>query len=399
MLYIHGATLFTSATSGTMPSGLPPAASMTAVENSAVLIRGGQIESVAPVAYLPPPPEAEILEATGLILVPGFIDLQLNGGFGRDFTHEPAAIWEVAAKLPRYGVTAFLPTIITAPARQVQAAQAIMDAGPPAGFQGALPLGLHLEGPFLSREKKGAHNPAYLRPPSLAATADWSPDRGVRLVTLAPERPGAPAVITALAERAVVVSAGHSMADYAAAQAGIEAGIRYGTHLFNAMPALDHRQPGLVGALLDDERVTLGLIADGVHVAPALVRLLWRAGGGRLNLVTDAMAALGMADGRYLLGDQAVTVAGGQARLADGTLAGSVLSLDAALRNLIAFTGCSLADALPAVTSRPAALLGLGDRKGQIAPGFDADLVLLTAGLEPKVTVVGGRKWEVNSNQ
>ena len=333
---------------------------------------------------------ADLLDGQGLLLAPGFIDLQLNGGFGHDFTAAPDTIWRVAARLPQYGVTSFLPTIITAPAEVYRQAQATL-AAPPAGWRGARPLGLHLEGPFLNPAKKGAHNSDHLRQPDPALVAGWSPETGVRLVTLAPELPGAAAVIQVLTDRGVVVSAGHSLATAAEARVGFAAGVRYGTHLFNAMPPLHHREPGLAGALLAADRPIVGLIPDGVHVHPDLVRLAWRAlGGERLNLVTDAMAALGMADGRYQLGDFAVQVAAGVARLPDGTLAGSLLALDTAVRNLMAYTGCSLPEALPSVTSVPARLLGLLPDLGQISPGARADLVLLDADGRVKAAIVAG---------
>jgi N-acetylglucosamine-6-phosphate deacetylase len=339
-----------------------------------------------------PPPGAQIIDADGMILSPGFIDVQLNGAFGHGFTADPASIWPAAALLPRYGVTAFLPTLVTSPLETVAAAQAVLTPGPPTEFSGATPLGLHVESSFLNPMKKGAHNQAYLRYPDLAAVADWSPKEGVRLVTMAPELPGALEVISVLMERGVVVSAGHSNATFAEAQAGIEAGIRYGTHLFNAMPGLHHREPGLIGALLADSRVTLGLIPDGIHVHPAVVNLAWQAlGSARLNLVTDATASLGMPAGRYRFGPQEVFVDEASARLADGTLAGSILSLDAALRNLMSFAGCSLEEALPTITSTPAELLGLSDQKGRLEPGLSADLVLLTRDLKVAMTIVDGK--------
>lgn len=361
------------------------------VEDAAVLVEDGHIAAVGPAPEVPCPAEARLVDASGLLLVPGFIDLQFNGGFGADFTADPATIWQVAAQLPRYGVTAFLPTIITSPLPTVAQAQEVVLHGRPAGYQGAAPLGLHVEGPFLNPQKKGAHNPAYLRQPSLAAVADWSPEQGVRLVTLAPELPGALPMVEALCGRGVLVSAGHSMATYAEAMAGFDAGIRYGTHLFNAMPSLLHREPGLPGALLTDDRPIAGLIADGIHTHPAMVKLIWTClGSQRLNLVTDAMAALGMAPGSHLLGDFEVQVDATSARLADGTLAGSILSLDQALRNLMAFTGCTLEQALPTITTTPARALGMAHSRGQIAPGYAADLVLLAPDLSVRGTVVAG---------
>jgi N-acetylglucosamine-6-phosphate deacetylase len=361
------------------------------IQRGAVLLDGGRIAAVGPAEHVPSPPDAQVIDADGLLLAPGFIDLQFNGGFGQDFTADPTAIWSVAAGLPRYGVTAFLPTIITSPLEKVAAGQRVVVEGRPTGYRGATPLGLHVEGPFLNPAKKGAHNPNYLRAPSLDAVRDWSPADGVRLVTLAPELPGALEVIEALSSRGVLVSAGHSMATYEQAVAGFDAGIRYGTHLFNAMPSLLHRNPGLPGALLTNERVTVGLIADGIHTHPAMVKLVWQAlGPRRLNLVTDAMAALGMPPGKHLLGDYEVDVDGVTCCLVDGTLAGSILAMDEALRNLIALTGCALEDALQTMTSTAARAIGLEHERGQIASGFVADLALLSPDLRVRGAVVAG---------
>lgn len=377
MLYIQNATVYTPE---------------TIVERGAILVDGQHIAACAPAAELPAPAGAEVIDAGGAAVVPGFIDLQLNGAFGDDFTESPETIWRVAAGLPRWGVTSFLPTIITSPLAQVGKGQEVLGGGPPAGWTGSIPLGLHAEGPFLNPKKKGAHNPDHLRLPSLDAVAAWSPEQHVRLVTLAPELPGALAVIEALVNRGVLVSSGHSMATYAEAQAAFAAGARYGTHLFNAMPALEHREPGLPGALLTAPELAVGIIPDGVHVHPAIVALAWRAKGPkRLNIVTDAMAALGMPAGRYMLADQEVIVTERDARLASGTLAGSVLPMDAALRNILEFTGCTLAEALETITSTPADLLGMGQLRGRIIPGAYADLVMLTPDLHVSLTMVEGK--------
>jgi N-acetylglucosamine-6-phosphate deacetylase len=361
------------------------------IERGAVLLDAGHIVAVGPAEHVPCSPDAQVIDVDGLLLTPGFIDLQFNGGFGHDFTADPTAIWPVAAQLPQYGVTAFLPTIITAPLEKSALGRRIVTEGRPAGYRGATPLGLHIEGPFLNPAKKGAHNPNYLRLPTLEAVADWSPHSGVRLATLAPELPGALEVIEALSSRGVLVSAGHSLATYDQAIAGFDAGVRYGTHLFNAMPSLLHRDPGLPGALLTDDRPTVGLIADGIHTHPAIVKLVWQAlGPERLSLVTDAMAALGMPPGQHLLGDYVVTVDGETCRLADGTLAGSILSMDEALRNLLAFTGCTLEEALQTMTTTAARAIGLQHERGQIAPGYVADLVLLSPDLHVRGTIVDG---------
>ena len=376
MLYIYHATILT------------PHETIT---DGAVLVDRGRIVAVGPTQNIPPPEDAEKIDATSLTLVPGFMDLQLNGAFGHDFTQNPETIWDVAARLPQTGVTSFLPTIITSPLHAVERAQKGLQEEKPAGFRGAEPLGLHLEGPFLNPGKKGAHNPKWLRPPALESIRSWTAENGVRLVTLAPELPNALDLITVLASRGVVVSAGHSMATLEEAQTGFNAGIRYVTHLFNAMTAMHHREPGLVAAALNDSRITIGILPDGLHVHPAWVKLAWQVlGPQRLNLVTDAMAAMLMPAGTYYLSDQQVIVDETGAHLADGTLAGSVIPMDQAVRNLMAFTGCTLAEAIPTVTSTPANLLGLGQSKGHIIANAEADLVLLDGRQRVQTVLIAG---------
>ena len=358
---------------------------------AAVLIENNTISWVGPLTEASEWPEAERIDAAGLFLIPGLIELQINGAFGLDFTTEPETIYQVAEMLPQYGVTSFLPTIVTSPLEKIARAQAAIQGGAPAGFRGALPLGLHIEGPFLNPERKGAHRVDYLRSPNLADYANFTPAAGVRLVTLAPELPGAGAIISELTRRGIVVSAGHSMASYAQAQTGFQRGIRYATHLFNAMSPLLQFDPGLPGAVLSEPDLRFGLISDGIHVHPALVNLVWKlTGPGRVTLVSDAMAALGMPPGRYLLGHLEVIVDETSARLPNGTLAGSILDHPQALRNLMAFTGCALEDALTCLTSTPADLLGMGKNIGQIAPGYQADMVLITFDLQVVRTWAGG---------
>ena len=359
--------------------------------DTAVLIQNGRITNLCPTDELSIPADAQVIDAASQLLIPGYIDLQVNGAFGHDFTADPAAIWPVSAMLPRYGVTSYLPTIITSPIENIDRARQVLLQERPSAYQGAEPLGLHIEGPFLNPQKKGAHNPVYLQAPHEALVAGWSPSSAVRLVTLAPELPGALPVIEALAAHGVVVSAGHSMATYDEALAGIAAGVRYGTHLFNAMPPISHRQPGLPGALLSEPNVVTGLIPDGIHVHPALIKLIWTAKGSEgLNLVSDAMGALGMPPGKYMLKDFEVFVSDKDSRLADGTLAGSVLPIDQALRNHISYTGCSLPEALATITTTPAKLLGLDGQRGRIAPGLIADLLLLTPDLKVTTTIAAG---------
>lgn len=290
----------------------------------------------------------------------GYIDLQVNGAGGFDLTTEPESLWEVGAVLPRFGVAAFLPTLVSPSFEIVDRARAAWAAGAPPGYAGATPLGWHVEGPFIAPTRAGVHDPARLQAPDLGAVADWSPASGVRMVTLAPELPGALEVVAALVASGVVASAGHSAATFDEARAGFDAGIRTVTHVFNAMPPLDHRRPGLVGAALADERVTIGLIPDGLHVHPAMCALVHRAvGPDRLAIVTDAIAGLGMPPGRYRLAGRDCIVDGESARLPDGGLAGSVLAMDRAVRNLAAFAGIPEAEAALAATEVPARLLGL----------------------------------------
>jgi N-acetylglucosamine-6-phosphate deacetylase len=337
--------------------------------------------------------DAPVLDAEGLYLVPGLIELQINGAFGQDFTATPECIWDVARDLPRFGVTRFLPTIVTSPLERIARAQATILAGPPPSFHGARPLGLHVEGPFLNPERKGAHREEYLRQPDPEDYLGFSRATGVRLVTLAPELPRASEVIEMLVEQGIVVSAGHSMATVEQARRAFEAGVCYATHIFNAMTPLNQFEPGLVGAVLADPGLRFGLIADGIHVHPILVQLIWKVSGpGRLTLVSDGMAALGQGPGRYQLGEiKEVIVDERSARMPNGVLAGSILAQNAALRNLIAFTGCSIEEALACMTSTPAALLGQENEIGQIAPGFRADFVLMTPELEVVRTFVDGK--------
>jgi N-acetylglucosamine-6-phosphate deacetylase len=336
-------------------------------------------------------PGYDELDARGLLVAPGFIDVQLNGAGGVDLTSEPERLWEVAAALPRHGVTAFLPTIITSPADRARRALRTLAEGPPAGWSGATPLGLHVEGPMLNPCRKGAHPAQHLREPSAAVIDGWTRAAGVALVTLAPELEGAFDVVSALRAAGVVVAAGHTDATAEQMSVAADHGVAYVTHLFNAMAPFQHRAPGAAGAALADERLIVGLIADGIHVHPVAVAAAWHAlGPERCNLVTDAIAALGQPDGVSRLGSIDVDIGPDGVRTAEGTLAGSNLSLGQAVRNLIAFTGCDVPDAIATVTTVPARLVG-ARTKGAVAPGRDADLTLVTERLEPATTIVGGR--------
>jgi len=377
MIYLHDATLYTPAEK---------------IEHGALICSGDTILAMGQAHDLPCPTDARSINMSGLSLVPGFIDLQINGAFGMDFTSDPNTIWRVGDRLTRFGVTSFLPTIISSPAETIRHAQAVLQEGPPSGYHGARAIGLHIEGPYLNPEKSGAHDPSYLRLPDPKEYQQWNRKTNISMVTLAPELPGAIEAIQTLSRNGVAVSAGHSQASFTQAEEGFRAGIRYGTHLFNAMPALDHHQPGLVGALLEDTRLIAGMIVDGIHVHPAMANLAWKIlRADRTSLVTDAIAALGMEARTYQLAGRKVVVDGSSARLEDGRLAGSVFSLDQALRNLMAFTNCSLQEALLTVTQVPARLLSIDTSIGTLTVGNKADFVLLSPDLKVAGVWINGQ--------
>lgn len=357
-----------------------------------VAVRAGTIEAVG--SGLRRPAGVDVLDAGSSVVLPGFIDLQCNGGFGIDLASEPKRLWELAALLPRTGVTAWLPAIVSAPPDITDGGLAALAAHP--GGLVAEPLGLHLEGPFLAPARRGAHDPRHLATPDRDRASDWSAQAGVALVTLAPELPGALEVVRDLVGRGVVVAAGHSDATAEEAEAAIEAGVSFVTHLFNAMAPLHHRAPGLAGVALADDRLRAGVIADGVHLHPRAVAVAWRALGERLVLVTDAVAAMGAPDALARLGRQHVAAGPDGVRLADGTLAGSDLSMDRAVRNLAELGGCTLREAAAAASSAPADVLGRSDR-GRLVPGARGDVVLLTSAGEVVATVIGGHvAWQAS---
>ncbi|MEO7372183.1 MAG: N-acetylglucosamine-6-phosphate deacetylase [Ilumatobacteraceae bacterium] len=337
-----------------------------------------------------------VVDASGCSVLPGFIDLQFNGALGVDLTSQPERVGEVAAYLVKCGVTSFMPTVISSPAPSMAHAITVMHEWSRQATTGSRSLGAHLEGPFLNPERAGAHPLRHLRPPSIAEASGWSSDTGVGMVTLAPELPGALLLIEKLVANGVAVCAGHTAANADELDAAVASGIRGVTHLFNAMGPISARVPGPAGATLADPGLIAGLIVDGLHVDTVMVRLAWRAlGPSRIALVTDAIAALGLGHGQYSVGDKSIVVDGTGARIAGpvsgGTvLAGSVLPFDAAVRNLMSYTGCALLDASLSSSTTPARLAGRGDI-GRLAPGYKADIVVLDASNQVVVTIVEGR--------
>lgn len=325
-------------------------------------------------------------------LSPGFIDVHVHGGGGADFMDgDPEAVAVITQTHARYGTTGLLATTLTAPEEALIRA---IRAARTAPRRGAKVLGYHIEGPYINYKMKGAQDGRYVRPASIAEIDRWYEAGGTDLcwhVTLAPEIEGHHEAIRHLAARGAVVSAGHTEATYAQMKEAVAAGVTHATHLYNAMRGLHHREPGTVGAAMTLPGITTEVIADGVHIHPASLAVAVGARGvDSLLLITDAMAATGMPEGDYFLGELPTTVKNGEARLADGTLAGSVLTMATAVRNMVKLVGVPLHDAVRMASLNPARRHRLDGRKGSIAPGKNADLVILDQELHAVTTIVEG---------
>jgi N-acetylglucosamine-6-phosphate deacetylase len=342
--------------------------------------------------------EAERFDFPGATLAPAFLDVHIHGAAGRDVMEAtPEALTAVCRFLASRGTGNFLATTVTAPLdttlRSLSGLAKLIEVAKGDAWQGAKPLGIHLEGPFLSHVKRGVHPPEYLLAPAISTFDRFfeAAEGHVRLMTLAPELPGAVELAAHATARGVRVSVGHSNATAAETKQAIAAGACSATHTFNAMRPLDHREPGILGTALTTDTLYAELICDGIHVDPSLVLLWWRAKGSqRAILVTDGMSAAGMPDGEYTLGGFAVHVEKGRAT-ANGVLAGSVLTLDRALSNFVAFTGATVENALPLVTRNPAAMTGLDADAGSLRVGGPANLVVLGEGGALVASVIGGQ--------
>jgi N-acetylglucosamine-6-phosphate deacetylase len=346
-------------------------------------------------AGVPPAGAGPRIDLPDGYLLPGLVDLQVNGYYGLEFQTADAAGWaDVARRLPETGTTAFVPTLITAPVdRLADALRTARRFVPGLPAAGARVLGVHVEGPFIAPTRRGAHNPDWIIDPDPGAVAELIEAGAglLRLMTLAPERPGALAAIQQLAAAGVLVSVGHSDATAAEVSAAAGRGARMVTHLFNAQRPLRHREPGVVGQALTDDRLTSGLIVDLHHVAGQICALAFRTAPGRIALVTDAAAPAGMPPGEYLLGGEPVLLPGDDGAppiRADGTLAGSALSMDLAVANAVA-CGVPLPAAAAAATRIPADLIGRPDL-GRLTEGAAADLVWLSPQLRTRATWIAG---------
>ncbi len=359
------------------------------IADAGILIRDGVIEEVGPREGLRLPAGAREIHDADAIAAPGFVDVHIHGAGGHDVMEGAAeCLGTVATTVARHGTTSFVATTVTASpeetCRSVEAIAGYMAAqhssGQPGGGRAEI-LGIHFEGPFLSATQRGVHPPEWLKLPSAELLKRFlAAARGTaRILTLAPELPGAAPCIDAARQAGLVVGLGHTDANYEQARAAITRGVRHAVHVYNAMRPFSHRDSGVIGAVLTSPEVTAEMIADGVHVDEAAMKVLLQAKGAeRVILVSDGTAATGMPDGKYTLGTFEVTVSGGVCRNGEGKLAGSTLTLDRALRNIVGL-GVPLADAMRMMTLNPAKLLGMEYKKGVLRSGADADVVLLDA--------------------
>ena len=366
------------------------------LEHPQVVIEDGRIASISTRSEGETPGKARVVEFPGATLAPAYFDVHIHGAAGHDVMEAtPEALNAVCSFLASRGTGSFLATTVTAPmdaTLRALAGLAKLLAAPPAEKQ-ARPLGIHLEGPFLSHAKRGVHPPECLLAPDIAVFDRLfeAAEGRVRLMTMAPELPGALELTAHATALGVRVTMGHSNATAAETRAMIAAGAVSATHTFNAMRTFDHREPGILGTVLTNDAVFADLICDGVHTAEETVKLWWRAKGPeRAILITDAMSAAGMPDGEYQLGEMTVQVANGRAT-ANGVLAGSVLTLDRALVNFVRFTGATVEQGLRLLTANPAAMTGLESKAGSLAVGQEANLVTVDGAGKLIAAVQGGQ--------
>lgn len=364
------------------------------ITDPVVVIEDGIIAQMGPRAGVEAP-SGQRFDFPSCILVPPFFDIHIHGSAGRDVMEgTPDAFATIGKFLAHHGVGAFLATTVTAPIETTLRSLEGMGKLVGSNRGVATPLGIHMEGPFLSPHKKGAHPEGLLQKPSVELfDRMWQAAQGkIRLMTIASELPGAEELISHATSLGVRVSLGHSDADTAAAQAGIRAGAVTATHTFNAMRQFDHRDPGLLGEVLANDDLFAELICDGLHVHPDAVRIYWNCKGpDRAMLITDAMSAAGMPDGIYKLGELDVRVVNGKCVIGEGTLAGSTLTLDLGVRNFAEFTGASTDDVSRLASRNPARMTGFEAEAGSLAVGRPADITVLSAKNEVVETILRGR--------
>lgn len=358
-----------------------------------VAVRDGRIAAIGPASAPPPGDLLEHLAVDGAWVLPGFLDVHTHGAVGHDtMDADPAGLEAIAAHQARHGVTGFLPTTWTASHAATLAALETVSHLQGRALPGATVLGAHLEGPYLNPRRCGAQDQRDIRPAEPDEVSAYLATGVVRLITLAPEIAQNLAVVPICRRAGVTVSIGHSDATFEQVRAAVAAGVRHATHTGNAMRPLHHREPGTLGGVLDHPPVRAEVIADGLHVHPALLRLVHGVkGSDGMLLVTDAIGATGLSEGAFDLAGRPVEVRDGAVRLSDGTLAGSVLTMDRALRTLVEATGLGLEQLWPTVSRTPARTIGVEDHKGSLIAGADGDLVVLDDSLQVLATIVGGR--------
>jgi len=359
-----------------------------------IVIEGHTISDAGRRDHIWAPSSARRVDVGPHIVVPGFIDMHIHGCGGSDVMEATAESLNVISRVvARHGTTSFLATTISSPAAVLTETMKKLGDLVGRNYAGAQPLGIHMEGPFINPIKRGTHKPFNISQPDLEAFHQWvaASQGSLRLITIAPELDPNHKIAAMARRSGVEVAMGHSNATFEEATAAIERGICYAVHTFNAMRPLGHRDPGITGAVLSDDRVTAEIIADGVHVDPAMIRVFGRAKGpSQVLLVTDATSAADMPDGEYVLGTDTVTVTNGICRDAEGRLAGSTLTQEIALKNFTGWTRLPLTDTLLALTENPARVLGLPN-KGVIAAGADADLAIMDDNFHIMKTFVAGK--------
>jgi N-acetylglucosamine-6-phosphate deacetylase len=364
------------------------------IENGVVIFEDGKITAVGRESDVKTPKEAKAVDASGKKVAPGFIDIHIHGGRARNVMDGSyAAINELAKFVASHGNTSFFPTTVSAPRDDLLKTVKAVKMALERGTEGAEVLGTHLEGPYINPKKHGAHDAEYIKSPSPDEIKELleAANHTIKIVTFAPEVNGSKDLIKELRKLRIVASVGHSNATYQEAVKAIKLGVTHAAHTFNEMRSFHHREPGVLGAVLVHDELTAELISDNIHVHPVAMKMLMRTKGtDKVVLVTDAIQAAGMPDGKYKLGEQNVIVKNGVCRLESGQLAGSTLTMDEAVRNTMKSVGIPLRTAIKMATINPAVAIHVDENKGSLEPGKDADIVIIDDEVNVYMTIVNG---------
>jgi len=364
------------------------------IENGVILVKNAKIKAVGEKDKVGVPSNALVIDASGRAVTPGFIDIHIHGSGGSD-TMEASydSLNNMSIFEARHGTTGFLPTTITASQEDLLVSVRAIKTAMEKGTSGGEILGVHLEGPYINIERKGGQPPEYIRKPDLEELGHLirESNNSIKIVTLAPEVEGGLELVRRVVQKGIVASIGHSDSTYEEALRAVEAGISHACHTYNAMKGFHHREPGALGAVLTTDKITAELVADGIHAHPAAMRILVKCKGtDRIILVTDAIVGTGMR-GRYKVGGRDIIVTMKSSRFLDGSIAGSVLTMDSAVKNMMELVGISLRDAVKMATVNPARRIGVYNRKGSLEVGKDADITIVDDRLNVHMTMVMGR--------